>query len=248
MDVLFPGARRAGRALRRTFEGGFGRRPRRRQRMFVETAPIMRPVRAAQRFRGVSKSFKRNYLKLKENEFIDTTISETPVEGTSDIQCINCIGVGDTQILRDGEATIVSSIQLRLKFVQDINAIIPQYVDVIMVLKRDVRATTITMTNLFVSDNLNSMRQVQNSKNFKILMRRRIKLSTIGAPVDITQDVKYLNYYKKYKNGIRVKYLSTAADVTGLDRNGIFLIFMTDALATFLPTITGAVRVVFKEV
>ncbi len=197
-------------------------------------------------YRGVDKKFMTNFLKITESKFIDTAISQTPVTGTSDIVVLNAIGVGDTDILRDGENLLITSIQYNLQIQADANLIEDTDLDIMLILKRDVRGAQLIPTDVFVSDTITALRQVQNSKNFKILHRRRTHQP---APRIVNQVGRWqIRYFHKFKKPIRVKYLSTAATVAALDRNSISIMFMTNAGATFEPGITGNIRVTFKDV
>ncbi len=203
-------------------------------------------LRRGRSYKGVDKKFLKNYLTLTESKFIDTAITETPIAGTSDVVDINVVGIGDTDSLRDGENLLVTSVQYNIHCTADANITKGTICRLLLVLKRDVRGATVTIPNLFVSDTIISMRQVQNSKNFKILSAKNFVIQ----PPDIAGDQKVvmIRFYKKFKVPIKVKYLSTAATIAGIDRNSLHLIFMTDATATFLPSFSGQVRVTFKDI
>lgn len=233
--------------IRRVFQGGFGRPPRRRRggRIFVDTSggPV-RHMRKA--YHGVDKRFMKNYLQLTESKFIDTAISETPVIGTSDIVLLNGVATGDIDNSRDGEALMVTSIQYKLQVQSDVDMTQDIHVWIILVIKKDVRGQTIAVDKLYVSDSGQALRLVDNSKNFHILSRRMV---TLKAPeVALHQDLMIAEYYKKFKKPIKIKYKTTASTVTALDRNAIFVIFMTDGVATKLPSISGNIRVTFKDI
>ncbi len=202
--------------------------------------------RRGRSYRGVSKNFMKNYLKITESKFIDLNVNAMPVQATSSVIPINVIGVGDIDILRDGENTLVTSVQFNIRITSDQDQIVDQVTRLLLVLKKDVRGATITMTNLFVADSVFQMRTVQNSKNFKIL--KAFNWVQPAPEIQTQRRVKMIRYYHKFKKPIRIKYLSTDNTIAGMDRNALFLIFMTDAGATLLPTFFGEVRVTFKDV
>ncbi len=202
--------------------------------------------RTQRSYKGVDKKFLENYTKLMESKFINTSVTETPVAGTSDLVLVNGVTQGDTEITRDGESILITSLQYNLDILADADMAIDIDVDLLLVLKRDVRGTVISMTNFLVADDITEMRQVQNSKNFKVLHRQKIHIPHPAVAGSSFRTV--YRYYHKFKKPLKTKYLSSSALVAGIDRNAIYLIIMTNAGATFLPTINGQVRVVFKDI
>ncbi len=198
-------------------------------------------------YSGVDKKFLKNYLKLTETKFIDdNAVSETPIAGTSDIVLINGVGSGDTFALRDGENILVTSVQYNIKVLADKDMIKDVEADILLVLQKDTRSTTMTMTELFDVDNLFSMRQITNSKNLKILHRWKTNLRCFSIAGSSHQEIR--RYYHKFKKPIKVKYDGIGATITSIDRNALYLVFMTDAATSFLPTFSGSVRVSFKDI
>ncbi len=206
------------------------------------------PYRMKQRsYRGVDKRFLKNYLRLTETKFIDNNaLSETPIAGTSDIVLINGVGSGDTFALRDGENILVTSVQYNLKVLADKDMIKDVEADILLVLQKDTRSNTMTIAELFDADNLFAMRQITNSKNLKILHRWKTNLRCFSIAGSQHQEIH--RYYHKFKKPIKVKYDGTGATISSIDRNALYLVFMTDAATTFLPTFSGSVRVSFKDV
>ncbi len=102
------------------------------------------------------------------------------------------------------------------------------------------------MTNLYESDDFYAMRNLDNPQNFQILRtwQRNMKVKTITGD----QPRAYINFYHKFKRPVRVKYLGTGNAVTDADRNGLFLIFMTNGGATTSPTISMQTRLTFKDI
>jgi len=207
-------------------------------------SPYHRPFRKS--YKGVDKKFMQNFLKITETKFIDTTISETSVNGTMDIVLINGVGIGDTDILRDGENILITSIQYKLLVTDDSNLQLGQIHKVYLVMKRDVRGAVMVSTALFVTDSITSMRRIENSKNLKILHQKTLRSNPPRIVGD--QQVQFITYFHKFKKPIKIKYRTTSETVSGLDRNALFLVFQTDAGATFLPTFQGVCRISFKDV
>ncbi len=120
-------------------------------------------------YKGVDPKFLKNYLRITESKFINTTVSATPVAGTSVVSLLNGVATGDTDVLRDGENILITSLQYNLRVTADKDLVTGQVCRFMLVLKKDVRGAALTVGTLLITDDVLSMRQIINSKNFKIL-------------------------------------------------------------------------------
>ncbi len=209
--------------------------------------PSQKPRYKRTRYRKVPRKFKKNLLAMKESKFIDiTTGNLVPVGATSIVTLLTGVTQGDTDESRDGSDIYITSLQVKLQVLQDIDQVVGANCKLFLVLKKDVRGAALATTNLFVTDNVLSMRQVDNSKNFRILWQKNFALQ---APADTATQKNFLiEKYIKFKSPIRAKYLGTGNAVTDIDRNSLSFIFMTDATATPAPIWKFQSRVTFKDV
>ena len=203
----------------------------------------MKPGRS---YRGVDRKFMKNLMKVTESKFIDKSFSDLPETGSSEIELLNGVTVGDTEVFRDGEVIMMTSIQLNQRWLTDADMLVGQICRVMLVLKKDVRGATINISNLLVADNVLEFRQFKNSQNLKILWQKSFTLQ----PTEFAGDrrIKMIRHYHKFKKPIRVRYSAVGSTVAELDRNGLFLVVMSDATATFLPTVNTLTRIIFKDV
>ncbi len=199
-------------------------------------------------YKKVPKAFKKNLLALKESKFVDDSNTEAPVAATSSIQFITGIAQGDADNTRDGDTIYVTSFQCKGIVVGDVDQTKDVFMRIMLVKKVDCRGATVTFTNMYNTDNINSMREVDNSKNFQVL---KSKMVTVRVPdqetVDVRRQVKY-DWFYKFKTPLRVKYLATDSAITAADRNHLFLICVTDGTATTAPTYVNSSRLTFKDV
>ncbi len=198
-------------------------------------------------YRKVPKRFKKNLLALKENKFVnDTSIQFTPVSGTSQIEYITGIPQGDTDFTRDGNDVYVTSFQVKGKFEGDADQATDRFIKLMLVLKRDVRGTILGIGELLESDDYDAMRELDNSKNFKILktVERNIKVATTTGDTHKSR----CDFYYKFKNPLRVKFLGGTANIDNADRNALFLVCMTTGGVADSPNLTIQSRLIFKDV
>lgn len=199
------------------------------------------------RYKKVPRRFKKNLLALKEAKFIDgNSISLQPLEGTSAVLFMTGILEGDTDTARDGSDIYVTSLQGKFSVNGDVDQTEDAYIKLMLVLKKDVRGAILTMAELLETDTYNSMRELDNSKNFKILKTWQRKLSVATTSAD--KHTARIDFYYKFKTPLRVKYLLSTAVIAAADRNALFLVAMTDAPATFAPVIEGRSRLTFKDI
>ncbi len=199
---------------------------------------------------GKYSKFQKKLLRLKENCFIDNdTLSPGPVSGTSSIVLMNGVAQGDTRITRDGQDIYIMSVQYKASILLPVTSLQDSNYKVFLVQKDDVRGATIAITDLFKTDSINAMRAINNSKNLHILKQWNRKLKYSGAPAadDIVSKQRFEFYYK-FKVPLRTKYSGTGATITSIDRNGLFLVFMTSSIVTHAITFTGQSRVIFKDI
>ncbi len=202
------------------------------------------------KYRKVPKRFKKNLLAMKENKHIDIiSVTASPVLGTSTVESINLTATGDTDATRDGDDIYIMSIQVKGIWTAPVDSVHDALVRVLLVKKIDCRGVKLIIGDLFISDNFTSMREIDNSKNFKILKQYNMRIPTSGNPAaDNVQAQKVMNFYYKFKNPLRTKYqLATAVD-GALDRNGLYLVTMVNNVVASAPTYLHTTRVTFKDV
>ncbi len=187
---------------------------------------------------------------MKEAKHINlTSITSTPILGTSIVESLNLVGVGDTDITRDGDDIYVMSIQVKGIWTAPTTAVTDSLVRVLLVKKIDVRGTILSVTELFDGDNFTSMRLIDNSKNFKVLKVFNMRLPIAPTPIaDDAISQKVMNFYYKFKNPLRCKYSGDTAGLGDLDRNGLFFIIQTNNVAASVAGWLHTTRITFKDV
>ncbi len=195
----------------------------------------------------VPRKFKKNLLALKESKFKDlsaTTLS--PVNATSTVTYLDTIAQGDTDGTRDGDTIYITSFQMKGTITGDVDQTRDRVFRLLLVKMIDVRGTILSVTDLFDTDAMNSLRKVDNSKNFKIL---KTFTRIIKVPDTVTnRHISKLDWYYKFKTPLRCKFLLTTAVVGAADRNHLFLVAMTDGGATDSPVLSFQSRLTFKDV
>ncbi len=200
------------------------------------------------RFKRVSPSFKKNYLAMKESKHLDSVYGGNlaPVSGTSVIKYIPAIAEGDSDGDRDGEDIYVTSLQCNYTVTSDADQTVDRTVYLKIVQQYDCRGVIMGITELYESDNPLAFRQLDNSKNFKIL-----KSFKHIAPVKDTagdQSQHQYSYYIKFKKPIRIKYKGVDVTNSSCDRNALYIVAMTNGTATDSPLIDFRTRLTFKDV
>ncbi len=209
--------------------------------------PYRRPRRIRGRYHKVPKTFKRNLLNLKDTKFVDdASVALSPVAGTSAILTVNLIAQNDTDAGRDGSDIYLTSFQYKFQANYPIAGTITDTLKLHLVLAHDTRGVQLAITQLFETDAINSMRAIDNSKNFRILKSMRIRLQPMTTTSDVNTILKSM--YIKFKNPIRCKYDGTAADDASIDRNGLYLVAMSGNATANAVTITGETRLAFKDI
>ncbi len=205
--------------------------------------------RVKMRYSKVPRRFKKNLLALKENKFNNIGTNPAPVVGTSAVVRLTGIAQGDTDITRDADNIYVTSVQMKSVWSSVATTIEDTILKIFLVQQRDVRGTILGITELFDTDSVTSMRQVDNSKNFRILKQKTIRIPAKAGPIadNIITNVQYDMYYK-FKNPIRTKYQGTSSAVASDDRNALYLIFMCNQSSGTAATGTATIRVTFKDV
>ncbi len=198
------------------------------------------------RYRG-KKAFKLQLLQVKEAKFLDdTSVSGTPVFGTSVVQYVSGTTQADTETGRDGHDIFATSFQLKGLVSGDVDSITDTLAMIMLVQMKDVRGTILSIADMFVSDNPFAMRNTDNMENFKILKTWRTTLKVKTTTADFSKT--FISWYVKFKKPIRIKYSGSGNAIGDADRNGLFLIFLTDAAATFGPGFQLQTRMVFKDI
>ncbi len=210
--------------------------------------PSKKPRYRRTRYRKVPRRFKKNLLAMKESKFIDVTETNLEPTGASSIvRLLSGVSQGDTDESRDGSDVYFTSLQVKLRMLQDPSQEVGINCKLFLVMKKDVRGSAVSVTDVFVTDNVLSMRQVDNSKNYKILWQKNFAMN---APADTATNKSFIiEHYIKFKSPIRGKWLGTGNAVSDVDRNSLSFILMTDAgTTTVAPFWSYQTRLTFKDV
>ncbi len=218
-------------------------------RPYFSRAPVViRKKKRRPAFKPVPKEFKKNLLNLKDTKYVDSAGgSATPVAGTSIVTTINQIAQGDTDETRDGSDIYVMSYQFRALLNLPVAGITTNFIRCMLVQKYDTRGSPLTLAELYDSDSFFALRNLDNSKNFRILKSKMYKM----APMTTTSDLnkQFIQFYHKFKNPVRVKYDGTLADDASIDRNGLYIVWMCNEASGQAITVSGLTdRLAFKDI
>lgn len=199
---------------------------------------------------GFNRRVKNIIANTAETKYIDSNINTAaPVVGVGTVTPITIIGVGDTELLRDGDKIQFQSVQVRGTVFSDTTVDEDTGYRISLVLaKDDIKGVLPTIAEIFSENTIHSLKQRESRGRFKLLWDYRGMIKHQGAPTKISEHL-FDRYYKFKKAGGRTAYYDgVAADITDLQRGHLFMVLQCNQLAADAPTFFFNIRVVFKDV
>ncbi len=207
--------------------------------------PRRRVVRHRQRTFGAK--VRRIIDKYKEPKLIDVDIfTSTPIVGTSLIIYLSGIALGDDEELRDGNLIHITGYDLHMNITTDVNAVVDTVCRVVLFcVKKNQEGGLPTVTEILEADTTEAHRQHDGVRDYRILFDNRFLIKLPGFSG--TQSLKLLDRKKVFKVPLKTTYDGDTATITDCERNGIFILLMTNQASTFQPTFDGNLRIKFKD-
>ena len=203
--------------------------------------PMPRPQRS------FAKRVKRIIDKYKENKFIDVDIFDsTPIVGSSTITYLSGIALGDDEELRDGNLIHIMGYDLHMNITTDVNAVVDTVCRVILfVSKKNQEGSLPIPTEILEADTTEAHRQHDGKSDYRILFDARFLIKLPGFSG--TQSLRLLDRKKSFKAPIKTTYDGDGVTITDCERNGIFIMLMTNQASTFQPTYDANLRLNFTD-
>lgn len=223
-----------GRKLRRIWRG----KPKKRRRRKTTDASYIRKV-----VRGMS-----------ETKHYDLGISgTTPISGTSQVVQLTNIDQGDTEASRDGDRVILKSFSLKGHMINDPDCTNDTICRIIIFQTRNnIKGTAPVVTDVLATDNVSSLRSWDDRKDIRVYFDKRfmIPMAYSGA-LDASPDIQkwqLVEYYKKFKKGLKVTYDGTGGGAADAEWGHFWIILMTNQGTGFQPLWTLECRMCFCDI
>lgn len=179
-------------------------------------------------------------VKMMNVEFknVDTSFSSS-VDSSGTIQNIMSISQGDSNSQRDGRS--VKFVSIALKGRMEINtSAVTTNVRVLLVRQLNMNQTLPTVLDVLQTSTINSLRNLDNTDNVKVLYDKRWNLDPNSYNQKLFSINRKLNIRPQYAIG------NTGGGLTALERNGIYLLLLTSEAAN-TPTIAFESRLRFID-
>ncbi len=182
-----------------------------------------------------------------ENKFIDFELTSTALDSTWDnynpttTNCISATAIGNTESTRDGRVYYINSVHLKgsvraTTLESQTGPISDLLARVVVVLDTQTNASEVVALDVMdgaQTDDIYSFRNLQNTKRFRVLMDKIIKVPR--ASINTNEGAANLfaagtwisypfQYNLKFKKPIRVQCVGTSATVASISDNSIGVI------------------------
>lgn len=200
---------------------------------------------------SAAKQYKRAITVFKaddELKFWDPSLTITPLAATwvQNTTLVGGITRGTDADERVGRKIAVHSLHIRMSWQLGANVgpIYPtQALRLVAVYDKQPNGAAPANTAIFVTDNVNSHKNLTNEARFQILFDRTF--THLRGPGEVDYDI--INIYKKFTKPLVVEYsgnLGTVADIT--TGNIILMAAVTNGTAASASTVTGYGRIRFR--
>ncbi len=203
--------------------------------------------------RGFNTRVKRIILRGAENKFLDTVInSVVPVAGTSVIQLLTGVAIGDEDDDREGNVINISKIELNGVIQTDANEPIATWCRVMIIrAKKNVNGVLPVITDFLTADVVNALNSKNNVRNkeFTRVYDRIFAIQPQGALIaDVhRQTSPPFIFSKSWKTGIKATFGATGATITAVEKNSMYVVIMCNNSASFNPQFQIRIRITYKD-
>lgn len=202
---------------------------------------------------GLNKKQKLQVRKIVESDAerkrIDTTLSAQPYGGNAVFQLLNGCATGDGSTTREGMLIKMQTVQYRL-FYEGLGAGDTEdtHLRVILLLQKAVKGEAPDdVTDFLENDNLRSLTDwLECRQNFQILSDKTYtikKHDTVGHV-----EKAFFKKYRKFPFGIKTHYDGSLATVASMEKNALWLVYMSDLATEDKGTFSGYARVSFTDI
>lgn len=162
-------------------------------------------------------------------EFKEHNVSiSTGVSSTATIQALTNIAQGDTTNTRDGSSIKLASIGFKGRIEFDVSNATATMVRIMLVHDRQTNQAIYAASDLLVTSGVNTNRNLDNGRRFRVLMDKTYSLSDFNPIIPI-------KYYKR-SYPIHIRFDNAAAAITSLTENSLS-VFLISNEATNTPTV-----------
>ncbi len=176
--------------------------------------------------------------------YIDTTrhykdlnVTSTNIDAAGAIFLLNATQRGSGFEQRVGDAETAMSIQFRGTFLTSATAAGPSFVRMILFIDKRPNGTFAIIDDLL--DTIGTGEAVNSPLNLEEGNRYRILRDKVVGMTGSDTSARTFKYYKRMKMTVRHNHISNAADISTMETNAVYLLFVSDqtTLAN-LPTVT----------
>ncbi len=171
----------------------------------------------------------------------DVTRTASAITQTMVIDQLTNLSQGDTNITRTGDQVKYTSLEIKGILTLHASATTSQ-IRFLIVKDKQTNGAQFTAGQLLhdvtANDILVSPRNLDNSHRFVIMHDQMFSLSASGR--------QSINFYKKLHMNLRIRYGTNAGDITDLNSDSLFTIFIANE-ATNTPTVTHFTRLRFID-
>lgn len=187
----------------------------------------------------------------KELKFLDTTISPTTVALTGTIikDTVNSMIVGTGESQRIGRKVKATSLMIRGSFdyPSQPNLTTSLYIRLMVYQDTQTNGSAATITDILESANVDSFRNLENSKRFKILYETIEPVNAQCAARDASTErtnakVKPFQIFIKFKRPMEFVYKGSGGGVSDLTQNNIGVLGIVNVAPTVAMSLSGKIR------
>lgn len=175
-----------------------------------------------------------------ESKYIDSTISETP-STAGGLVLLNGCAQGDGSTSRDGDSIRLQSVAANLYMSMNASSTTHENIVRVMIfVDLQTNGSTPAVTDVLLTANVNSFRNLSYGSRFKVLYDQRFTM--VDADNYATKLVPKLFFKIDYHQ----KFSSTGSTISDISAHPVFMLLVSNA-ASNLPTVAGRTRVRFLD-
>jgi len=212
--------------------------------------PVMQPTPPRRRRRGKKQTLTSKIKSVVNNQAATkycniATSTASPVAGTSVVVPISLVSVGDTDVTREGMTINVRSVQLRGSITIDVDETSDTFCRMLLFrAHQNIEGVLPTVTEILMSDDLNSLRQIDNKGDYKVYMDKRFLVKVTDT--NVTHRI-LLDYYKKFDKTMKTYFDGDGELIADAEKGHWFMILMTASTTGNTPSWAINSRITFKD-
>ncbi len=193
----------------------------------------------------LSTQIKNVALKQAETKFNNIAVSATPVAGSTNVIRLSEMAQGLTCITRVGDHIRIMRLIYNLTILSDADVTKDTITRVVIVRqKTDCEGAPPLVVDVFETDDVNSLVNIDRGKDYTLLMDRIVHQRV--NPTADDQSASLIRGILKFKGGLAESFSGNASTNTLVGT--IYLFLMSNQASTFGPLVAGECRIEFKDI